>query len=298
MGDQVVVGITSDAFAEQRKEQVVPFEERERAVREHLLRFHKPFEIVAIDTVEGGMDQRKDIDALVVSPETLGPGEGINAKRGTNGLPPLRIIVVPHVLADDCTPISASRIMKGEIDAEGRLLRPLKVIVGSDNQLKVNAVRVVMERFYKRVEVIGIKVRTTVPEQPRGQETVQGAIERARATVGSGDADFGIGIEAGVFDMPYGLYDVQYCAVVDKRGHLTIGHGSGFCYPPEVAQEVKNGHTVGEAFRSLYGWDEGLRQEGAIGFLTQGVLKRTELSEQAVIAAMVPRIRRDLYPEL
>ena len=37
------------------------------------------------------------------------------------------------------------------------------------------------------------------------------------------------------------------------------------------------------------------RTRGAIGFLSEGRMDRTELTEAAVLMAMVPRIRKDLY---
>ena len=75
-----------------------------------------------------------------------------------------------------------------------------------------------------------MKVPSTVGEQPKGQETIKGAIARAFACIGT--ADYGIGLEAGVFETEQGLYDVQYCAVIDKRGMVTIGHGPGVQISP------------------------------------------------------------------
>jgi len=88
---------------------------------------------------------------------------------------------------------------------------------------------------------------------------------------------------------------VQYCAVVDKRGRVTLGHGPGFAYPPAVVARVKAGKTVGDAMEELTG-KKGIGQTtGAIGFLTEGRMDRTRLTEDAVLMAMVPRIRKDLY---
>jgi non-canonical (house-cleaning) NTP pyrophosphatase len=65
-----------------------------------------------------------------------------------------------------------------------------------------------------------------------------------------------------------------------------------------VAERVRSGVPVGKAFRELYGWERDGKKIGAIGFLTEGALTRTALAEQAVMAAMVPRIKRELYPDL
>lgn len=295
-GDDVVVGLTTDAFAAGRKQKVLPYDRRKEGLESYLRTKDRPWSVVPIDTPAGNTDDKSEVSALIISPETLPGAEAINEARRRKGLDPLRLIVVPHVLAEDCVPISAGRILAGEIDREGVLLRPLVVNVGSENRIKVDAVRNVLSKLYSEVEVRGVEVSTSVPEQPRGEQTRQGAMERAREAIGG--ADFGIGLEAGVFDTPGGLYDIQYCAVIDKRGRHTVGHGSGFKYPPAVAEKVSEGWTVGKSFRELYSWEKDGKKEGAISYLTNGVLKRTELAEQAVLAAMVPRIKRDLYPDI
>jgi len=293
VGDQVAVGITSDRLASPGREHLLPLEARRAELEAYLRTKRKPWTLVVIDEPAGGTEGDTDIGALVVSPETATRAERINRARAAKGLAPLQLFRVPHVLAEDGLPISSTRVLAGEIDHEGRLLRPLRVRVGSDNPVKVEAVRRVLSRLYREIEVSGIAVTTTVPEQPFGEQTRQGAVERARAALG--DADFGVGLEAGVFETADGLYDVQYCAVIDRSGRLTVGHGAGFLYPPAVAAKVRGGWSVGRTFRELYGLESEGRGEGAIGCLTKGALDRTTLAEQAVMAAMVPRIRQELY---
>lgn len=293
VGDEVAVGITSDRLAAPGRGDLRPLEERQRELEEYLRTKGKRWSLVVIDDPAGGTAGDTDIGALIVSPETSPRAERINRERAVAGRAPLQLVRVPHVLAEDGLPISSTRILAGEIDREGRLQRPLRVRVGSDNHIKLDAVRRVLSRLYPAVEVSGTAVATSVPEQPFGEQTRQGAIERARAALGN--ADLGVGLEAGVFETADGLYDVQYCAVVDRSGRVTVGHGSGFRYPPEVARKVKEGWSVGQAFRELYGWEREGKKEGAIGYLTRGVLDRTALAEQAVLAAMVPRIRQELY---
>ncbi len=295
-GDQVVIGITSDEFAGQRKTGVLPLVERRERLESYLRTKGENWDISVIDDVAGKMDRRTDISALVVSPETRRAAEGINRERIAQGLQPLQLIQVPHVLADDFLPISAHRVVRGDIDIEGRLLRPLKVSVGSLNRIKVDAVSSVLSRLYDEVDISCVEVASEVAEQPMGEETRRGAMVRASQAIR--DADLGVGLEAGVFDTDDGLYDVQFCAVIDQRGRYTIGHGMGFRYPPAVAELVREGWTVGRAFQELYGWERDGKKEGAIGFLTKGVMGRTALAEQAVLAAMVPRVRKDLYTDL
>ena len=296
LGDEVAIGLTSDSFVKANKPRDIPLESRRKALEDFASKFGKKFDIFIIDNAQGTLLEDARIDTLVVSQEKLAEAQGILKQRLDGGLRPIRIVRIPYILADDCTPISSSRILNGEIDEEGRLLRTLKVGVGSDNPIKLTAVESVMRSVYGDVEVIGRKVATSVPSEPCGDEVERGAIDRARASLT--ENDLGVGIEAGIFEHRGALYDVQFCAIVDNMDRITLGHGSGFQYPPAVIELLRKGSTVGHAFQDLYDQERTGRGSGAIGFLTHGLLKRSELTQQAVVAAMVPRMRKELYLEV
>lgn len=145
-----------------------------------------------------------------------------------------------------------------------------------------------MGRIYGSVSVQGLDVESGVPEQPFESAVREGAVHRANNALG--DADLGVGIEAGVFERIDGLFDIQYCAIIDRDGRLTVGMGQGFQYPPRIASLVRGGLTVGEAMDRAFGESDIGRKQGAIGFLTNGLLDRKTLTEGAVMAAMVPRL--------
>ena len=295
VGDEVAIGVMSDAYVAQHKSKGMPLEKRLAYVESYASSKGKPYTIGVIDAPEGTLISDPSIGSLIVGPEAFADAERFSKERAAAGLSPLRLYRVPFALADDCTPISSTRVIVGEIDENGRLLRTMKVSVGSDNPVKVHAVENVMRRVFTDVQVLACRVSASVPQEPWDDDVEKGAIERAKKSLGRND--FGVGIEAGIFDHNDLLYDVQFCAIVDKMGRVTLGHGPGFLYPPSVAEKLRSGGTVGEAFHELYGQERTGRGQGAIGFLTHGLLTRSELTEQAIVAAMVPRIRKDLYFE-
>src|SRR3989442_13912492 len=87
-----------------------------------------------------------------------------------------------------------------------------------------------------RARVQGVRVRTDVPEQPFGDEALTGAVNRAKAAIGTGD--FGMGIEAGLVWAPMisDYFELQYTTNVVRDGHLTLRHGPGLTYPPATLQ--------------------------------------------------------------
>jgi inosine/xanthosine triphosphatase len=76
---------------------------------------------------------------------------------------------------------------------------------------------------------------------------------------------------------------------------MSVGHGPGFVYTARVIEEVKKGRAVGEVMGELTGIPDIGRREGSVGYLSKGLLTRKELTEQAVLAALIPRIRLELY---
>lgn len=292
----VVIGLTTDRFARESRPRLNPYAVRERNLKRFLTtRRWRPARIEPIDDRYGPADDLPDLDILVVSAERSSVAVALNEARSGKGLRPLEIRSVPMVLAQDGLPIASRRIRAGLIDRHGTRVKPMAVRVGTDNPVKVRAVRRVFESLSLRARVTASKVSTEVPEQPFGVEAIRGAIARAQAALG--DADLGVGVEAGLVWEPTisDYFDVQYCAVVDRAGRTTVGHGPGFAYPPRVVREVKAGATVGEAMARLTGTKDIGSKHGAIGYLTERRLDRDALTESAVLMAMVPRTRRELY---
>ena len=298
-GGKVLIGLTTDEFANMGRERTVrPYSERERTLRDFLRRFSAPYDIIGIDN-RFGFALEEDFDALVVSEATKPTGEEINRLRRENGRKEVRIITVPHVLAQDSIPVSSTRVLDGEIDGNGHIGK-MTVAAGSGNPVKVSAIRSVFERAFPdtEMEVIENPVESGVSEQPFEEETVTGAINRAKNAMNGTNAHYGVGVEAGLFfNGVSGKYmDVQYCAIIDRAGGITIGHGAGFSYPDEVISLVLNGRedgiTIGDAMKAVYGKEDIGKKEGAVGFLSRGLLNRKELTEHAVIAALIPRISR------
>jgi inosine/xanthosine triphosphatase len=298
IGDSVEVGLTSDGFARQAKAvPVKPFEERRTELARFLTRYGRPFEIVEISDSMGTAVDSDKLEAIVVSPETMDVAEEINERRRAKGLAPLEIHCISEVKADDRATISSSRIVRGEIDKDGHLLRPVRVGVATGNRVKLEAVRNVFTQVFGFVDVVEVATDPDGPGQPLGNRTVEGAIRRARTALERSHADFGVGGEAGLFyvESLTRHLDIQYCAIIDSSGSATYGHGPGFEYPPEVTKAALEGHAVGDIMSGITGIERIGHKSGSIGYLSGGLINRTSLTELAVLMALIPRIRPELY---
>lgn len=295
LGDEVLIGVADDTMA-RAKGPRKPLGER-MALLEAFLngQGRTNFTITPIHDAFGPTVERADLDAIVVSKETEPRALRLNEDRTARGLRPLQIHTVPLALAEDCLPLSTSRILAGEVDVDGHMLRPLRVFVGSNNPVKVQAARAVAKLLFSSVQVAPAEVDSGVPQQPKGNETIVGAMNRARAALGEGD--YGLGIEAGLFwnEVAGHHFDFQVCVVVDRRGEATVGFGPGFYFPPSIMALVEQGRTVSGAIEDLYGIKDIGRGPGAVGYLTEDRTNRRRITEMAVLMALLPRIRRELY---
>jgi pantetheine-phosphate adenylyltransferase len=123
-GGCVVIGLTTDEFAGRKTHPVRPFAERRRALEQFIRgrRFPAAFRIEPLAD-RFGPAAEEEFDALVVSEETLPVGVEINRLRQDRGRGKVDIHQISCVLADDGRWISSTRIYRGEIDPEGRMVR-------------------------------------------------------------------------------------------------------------------------------------------------------------------------------
>ncbi|MCL2712536.1 MAG: inosine/xanthosine triphosphatase [Methanomassiliicoccaceae archaeon] len=285
LSDDVIIGLSTDDFASSSRKRTNPYYLRMKGLIFFLESIGKHAEIQPLSD-QFGFTLTVEKCYLIVSKETESTGIQINKKRAEAGLEPLFVSVIDMVRNTKGAEIHASNILSGEYSRTGDS-NAMSIAVGSMNHAKVEAVRAVMERIYGNVRIIPTDVESGVPEQPFGDDTYKGAVNRAKAALG--DNSLAVGIEAGVFELYGHLYDVQHCAIIDDTGNITVGMSSGFRYPDKIADMIRNGVTVGDAMASVYG-DSRNNREGAIGTLSRGQLDRKTLSEQSVTAAMIPRL--------
>jgi inosine/xanthosine triphosphatase len=165
-----------------------------------------------------------------------------------------------------------------------------RVAVGSTNPVKLGAARTVIHRLAPAVEVIGIAVASGVPDQPWGDdETIRGALTRARAARDASGAQLGIGIEGGVVAQPGGsVRTCAWAAVVSADDRQGVGGSLSLQLPDAVAARVRDGVELGHAMDALTGQRDVKRGAGAVGILTAGLVTREQAYETLVAYALVP----------
>ena len=127
IGEKVVIGLSSDEFVSKmgKPHKTALYAERQKELQAFLEKngLAKRAEIVPLNDIYGLTISGKGLDALVVSKETELVTDKINKIRVEACLPPLKIIAISMVPAENSNPISTTRIRSGEIDRNGHVLR-------------------------------------------------------------------------------------------------------------------------------------------------------------------------------
>lgn len=176
----------------------------------------------------------------------------------------------------------------------------MKVLVGSKNPVKIEAVKEAFSKYFENVEVIGIKVDSGVPDQPINNETFEGAKNRAlrlkeineKENLG---AKFFVGIEGGIMKVYSEWLSFGAMYVLDDKGRYGVGTSPLFPLPGSVTKELLNGVELGLVMDRITGDHNTKQKEGSIGYFTKGRMNRKELYVHGLIVALIPFINEKLF---
>ncbi len=172
-----------------------------------------------------------------------------------------------------------------------------KVVTGSGNPVKLNAVKAVLSRCGSSAQCFAVTVSSGIPDQPWGDEETQaGARARAVAALASTDADLAIGIEGGVVVMADGkLRTCAWAVAVDRMGRVGIGGSLAVVLPQLVAERVRAGEELGHAMDAVSSSTGTKFGRGAVGILSAGMLDRQQAYEPLVVYALAPWLASEYF---
>jgi len=124
ISSKVIIGLTSDQLATKKGKNLVNDYSKRLSLLKSVIEKNFPnssYEISKLENDFGPAVIEGSVKALVVSEETSNKGLLLNDLRAEKNLPPVKIVVVPMVLAEDGKVISTTRIKNSEIDGSGNL---------------------------------------------------------------------------------------------------------------------------------------------------------------------------------
>ena len=124
ISSQVIIGLTSDELASSKGKKIQNNYSKRLENLNSYLKNNFPnvnHKISKLENDFGPAVLEEGVQALVVSQETSHQGKVLNNLRSAKNLPPVEVIIVPMVKAEDGIRISTTRIRNSEIDMDGKL---------------------------------------------------------------------------------------------------------------------------------------------------------------------------------
>ena len=124
ISSKVIIGLSSDQLATKKGKNLVNDYSKRLSLLKSVIEKNFPnssYKISKLENDFGPAVIEGSVKALVVSEETSNKGLLLNELRAERNLHPVKIVVVPMVLAEDGKSISTTRIKNSEIDDSGNL---------------------------------------------------------------------------------------------------------------------------------------------------------------------------------
>lgn len=176
---------------------------------------------------------------------------------------------------------------------------PKVVLVASLNPVKTEAIRDGFQKVFPdhHFDIIPVNTPSGVSDQPIGMnETLKGAVNRVEYLFRTqGKANFYAGIEGGVTIQDDEMYAFAWVVVRDQKGVISKAQTGHFQLPPRVRKLVEQGVELGHAMDRVFGLHNSKQESGAVGVLTDQVIDRKHYYVHAVILALIPFLKPELF---
>ena len=177
---------------------------------------------------------------------------------------------------------------------------PAKVLIGSENNVKIESARQSFSRFFKPVEIQGLPADPGVPDQPINEETFTGAQNRAEHVKRINDeqglnANFFVGIEGGILQLYNRWFQFSVICILDQHHRESFGTTGLYELPNWIVEKLLAGSELGHIIDELAQDSNTKEKQSTIGFLTNGEVDRLKNNTRAITFALVPFLQENLY---
>ncbi|KUP05529.1 NTPase [Bacillus coahuilensis p1.1.43] len=169
----------------------------------------------------------------------------------------------------------------------------MNIAIGSKNPAKVGAVERAC-RPYLTGDFYSVDVDSGVSSQPfTDEETIQGAVNRAKKACLHLDANMGFGLEGGVQETSHGLFLCNWGAIyLREQQDSMIAGGARILLPEEIACRLRNGEELGPVMNDYSNRNDVRSKEGAVGIFTNSLMTRGAMFEHVTTLLIGQYLRK------
>lgn len=176
----------------------------------------------------------------------------------------------------------------------------MKILLGSKNPAKLNALQIALEKLsLNEYEIIPCDVLSNTNSKPIGFEIIRGAENRnihlkEYAIKNKIEYEYLCSIEGGFSLDENGLpFVVTYCIIEDKKGKKSTGKSLGIRLTKTMFEYLKSGGSLNKIIEEILKSKNNKQSLGIIGYLTKGLYNRETVDSEAVISSLIPFVYKE-----
>lgn len=176
----------------------------------------------------------------------------------------------------------------------------MRILIGSENPVKVEATREAFSHYFDEIIVTGISVNSKVSNQPFNDVTFEGARNRALA-LRSIDSEQGlhgqffVGLEGGIAEHFSRWFVFGAVCIIDSHDHVGFGTSPHLEIPHKLVSRLTAGVEFGDLIDEIVGEVDTKRKQGAIGLLTHGIMTRKDFYSFGLTCALVSFLNKGFF---
>lgn len=181
----------------------------------------------------------------------------------------------------------------------------VRVLIASINPVKIRAAREAFSSFYEDLIVSNIEIneidstRIHLKSQPLGEEeTYEASRWRVKYTRNNEPGfDFYVGVEGGVVLTPHNKPRIVVYSSVGNNSTIETVRGCEIPLPHEWYKRLLDAPQLelGDLITEISGVPNMKQKQGAVGFLTQNIVKRFDILKQSIMMALIPFLNSTLF---
>lgn len=172
----------------------------------------------------------------------------------------------------------------------------MKIAVGSINPAKLKAAKLAIKKLFPKAKIISVDVNSGVNAQPKSdEESIKGAVKRAKLALEKSHADYAIGMEGGMHKIGKNWFESGWIAVVDKSGRVGLGSSARWQVSKKISAPILKGQELAEVINKLTDRGDVHIKEGVMGLITNGYLPRHISYSHGIFFAFAPFISDPIF---
>lgn len=175
----------------------------------------------------------------------------------------------------------------------------MKILVGTQNPGKIQAIKDAFSKYFDNIEIEGIKVESGVNPQPFDNEIYIGAKNRVNnlkkyTKKNNINADFYVSAEAGITNLLGDYVNINLVYIENKNNEASMGTSQGFPIPHRYLKDIKE-KSLGTVLDEIFDENKLSDGKGGISILTKNEISRIDLVRDACILALTKYINDNLW---